>query len=1206
MRRKLRFGRWYPLVLLAGLFAAGVNPAGAAQAASQPSSHASIESGVELNRMLLLLTPSAAQQKSLLTLLAAQTTPGNASYHQWLTPTQFAARFAVSNADAAQVVAWLKGQGFQVAALPVSRGWIEFSGTAAQVQSAFGSPVQAVAGEPRYALSGSTQIPAVISSSVAGLVSLDGVLSAPAATAPVELTGTAEALAGQSSLAQTQSLTPGLAQRWLDIPTSSEESATGAGESIAVLARSNVRPEDFAAFRKSFGFPEAALEVIPAGTDPGRNRDEPAAIQAASWAGVAAPGAQIVLVAASSTNATDGIDLALAATVDGALARTIAIGYTACEPSMSATHSAFYAALYRQAAAQGMAIMAATGDSGAAACHAAGTAQPVSSGYAVNALASTPWNTAVGAVSFAPGAASPKVESLTSWQPAAETDAAFATGGGASSLYATPQWQSAAGLPLSDPGTQATHHRYLPDLSLPTAVDSTASRGLAFCYSGDTAANGCRLVTSGGSAGATALFSGIAALLAAKYGPQGNLVPNLYTLAQHTVSASAFADVTEGSARLHCAAGSPDCNESGELGFSAAQGYDLASGLGSIHADILLKDWATPQAVGTSPVTVEMTNTATTYNPSAAITLSAKVLSGSGGAIPTGTVQFYDQTVGAATGTPVTLSATGTASYQEQGQFTDGGHNIVAQYSGDSTYEAAVSQVVVITIEPSSTSLAVTPSSTTPASGATITVTGTVTSANPGATPPTGTLTVNLDGIARGTATLATVANVTSGSVSVTVPTGGSHSVQGTYSGDINYLSATSPSVTITVAKTASVTTISAMPSTLTTGVPETLTATVAPATAAVGVSYILTGTVSFYDTGSVLLGTVAVASNTAILTGVSLAATSTHTITAVYSGDTSYTASSSSPLVLASTLLPVTVTLTESNTVIAPGQPVTLSATVTPVSTPPLTAEQHPSGYLLFYANNGTTNQLISGQVPIVEGTGYSSVGSIVVPHLAAGVYVVTAQYFGDPTYGPAISNSLNLDAEDFSLSCSVTNITMVQGTTQSVTCNVASLGGLTGPIQVACAEQNPAQVGAIVCTFSPTIINSSGSTTLTVVTTAGNLSLNRDDSLPNGKHRGPPWAAAGESVALAFAGLLLSPIGRRARWFKSAGGKTLVLALLLAGLTSAGLGCGVSSGPTINSGTPLGVHTLKITAGADVGTVTVTHTTYLTVNVTAPGSTN
>ena len=58
--------------------------------------------------MLLLLAPSAAQEKALDALLTAQITPGSASYRQWLTPAQFAERFAVSAEDAAQVSAWLE------------------------------------------------------------------------------------------------------------------------------------------------------------------------------------------------------------------------------------------------------------------------------------------------------------------------------------------------------------------------------------------------------------------------------------------------------------------------------------------------------------------------------------------------------------------------------------------------------------------------------------------------------------------------------------------------------------------------------------------------------------------------------------------------------------------------------------------------------------------------------------------------------------------------------------------------------------------------------------------------------------------------------------------------------------------------------------------------------------------------------------------
>jgi hypothetical protein len=51
---------------------------------------------------------------------------------------------------------------------------------------------------------------------------------------------------------------------------------------------------------------------------------------------------------------------------------------------------------------------------------------------------------------------------------------------------------------------------------------------------------------------------------------------------------------------------------------------------------------------------------------------------------------------------------------------------------------------------------------------------------------------------------------------------------------------------------------------------------------------------------------------------------------------------------------------------------------------------------------------------------------------------------------------------------------------------------------------------------------------------------------------------------------------------------------------LGGTGLGCSNTVTLSNNGGTPLGVHTLKITAGAVVNTVTVTHIAYITVNVT------
>lgn len=1225
MRRRKRSGYWRIPLLLAGLLAAS-SLTMAAQSSGIGSGHAQTQASPTLERILLLLKPSDAQAKSLDTLLEAQQTPGNPQFHAWLSASQFADRFSVSAASAASVQSWLTNQGFAVAALPAGRQWIEFSGTVQQIEQAFGAKVvlmQEPGGAVRYKLAGTISMPPAISASVIGLASLDGSLSTATIT-PVREADTTVAALQSKAASGVSILAPQRAQSLLQFSDLQKDGVTGQGQSIAIVSRSSVGPNDYAAFRAAFGLPDLALRISTAAAGNAaaisRNGDEASTLVAASWAGVAAPSAQVVIVPAESTDATDGVDLALAAAIDGDIAPTVSIGYSNCEMAISAAHQAFYAAAYRQAAAEGISVVAAAGDSGAAACHSPLDTTPVSTGMAVNALASTPWNTAVGAVQLGADGTS-----LAAWRSGNAPGDWFASAGGISSAYAAPAWQTASGVPSADPvtvtastvlsassapqSTTRVRHRYLPDVSLPT-VGSTGTQGLAFCLGGTAVAGGCHLVSAGGSGASAAIFAGISALLNQKYGPQGTLTPNLYALSRHFQNASVgdtavpLTDVAQGSARLACTAASTGCVNS-QIGFDAAKGYDLASGLGSVNASALVNNWTVTEATGTAPATVEMTNTGgITYNPSAIITLSARVISGSGGTVPTGTVQFYDETVSADTGSPVTLDASGNASYQENGQFTVGGHNIAAIYSGDSTYAAGESQPVTINIQPSPTSLTVSPSTTTPTGGSTITVTGTVTSTNPGNSPPTGTLTVNLDGVSQGTAKLATTSSVTSGSVNVTVPTAGSHTVQGYYSGDSNYNNSTSPSVTITVAKGATVTAISATPSVLTAGVPETFTATVAPASSST-TTYSITGTISFYDGGTTLLGTAAISANTAILTGILLSTTTAHTITAVYSGDTSWTASVSSPLLLEPILLPVTVTLTSSTTVLSPGQSATLTATVTPVSPPISTAEQHPTGNVLFYA--GTT---LLGEVALTAGVGDTGVANIFVPNLPAGSYVVTAQYAGDTTYGPAVSNSLGFSVEDFTIACSVNNVTVVQGQTASVTCNVASLGGLTGPIQVACAEQNPAQQGAIACSFSPTIVQGTGQTTLTIVTTAGDISTTSRNERPRlpGAHKpspgsSPPLLPWASGTALAFAGLLFTPIGRRSRLFRSGRGRILGLILLFAGMCGAGLGCNNTSSLPTQLGTSLGVHTLKISAAAYVNTVTVTHNTYVTVDVT-PGS--
>ena len=90
-----------------------------------------------MNRMILTLRFSSSKLDELPRLLAELNDPASPNYHHWLTPEEFGERFGPSAEDIGAVTDWLVSNGFVVDEVAKGRMWINFSGSATAVESAF-------------------------------------------------------------------------------------------------------------------------------------------------------------------------------------------------------------------------------------------------------------------------------------------------------------------------------------------------------------------------------------------------------------------------------------------------------------------------------------------------------------------------------------------------------------------------------------------------------------------------------------------------------------------------------------------------------------------------------------------------------------------------------------------------------------------------------------------------------------------------------------------------------------------------------------------------------------------------------------------------------------------------------------------------------------------------------------------------------------
>lgn len=364
-----------------------------------------------MRRMLLVLKRSPEQEAELRRVLDEQQTKSSPNFHKWLTPQEFGGRFGPADADVQAVTGWLTSEGFQVGRVAAGRTVIEFSGTAGQVRRAFHTEIHrfVVKGQEQaeaWANTNDPQIPAALAPVVKGLASLNNfprrsMLRRLGAVQRSKVTGELKPLFNLNTVG-----VPNYAVGPTDFATIYNllplwnAGVDGTGVAIAIVAQTDINPQDVADFRNMFGLSVNPPNIIYNGPNPGLGPDEGEGDLDAQWSGAVATGATIDFVVSESTETSAGVDLSALYIVDNNLAPVMSESYGACELFLGDGGNAFYYYLWEQAAAQGITVMVAAGDAGSAGCDNFNTQLASVYGPMVSGFASTPFNVAVGGTDF--------------------------------------------------------------------------------------------------------------------------------------------------------------------------------------------------------------------------------------------------------------------------------------------------------------------------------------------------------------------------------------------------------------------------------------------------------------------------------------------------------------------------------------------------------------------------------------------------------------------------------------------------------------------------------------------------------------------------------------------------------------------------------------------------------------------------------------
>jgi subtilase family serine protease len=551
-------------VLLAAIAAASLACSGSPVTTDAPSPAPAVPSASTAADEPVRIGPTADTEQVSFTLglrvddaavarfLGAVNDPRSAEYRRFLSAAEFGARFGVGDNAIARIVEWATQAGLSATAVP-QRTSISVRGTVAAVNRLLGVTLvdwETPEGDRFHRAEGSPTVPAGLQKAIADVIGLDTEPTVGPAFGHGPILAAGVPGGG---------LVPSTVARAYEIEQLHAAGILGQGQTIAILSLDALTPADVDRFDDKFDIDGPPVEIIkiPGALEEAGDETAEVALDVQVVRGIA-PQAQILDYEGPKTGAGIG-DLIARIVADGR-ADIVSVSWGGCEKFMNSGITSSVERELTAAAAAGISVFIASGDNGAFGCRRwPVSGDPFDRDISANAgwPASSPNVITVGGTFLSTRQDGSYLDEAGWEEPLTMTGG----GGGLSTIYDRPSWQSGFGVD----NAESNGMRQLPDVA--AAADPTS--GFAIEYT-EPSLGGVTQATVGGTSAATPLWAAAMTLtrqLAESRGVDGlgALAPALYQIAGEQPPGAVFHDVIRGGNLLH----------------EAGPGWDYATGLGT-------------------------------------------------------------------------------------------------------------------------------------------------------------------------------------------------------------------------------------------------------------------------------------------------------------------------------------------------------------------------------------------------------------------------------------------------------------------------------------------------------------------------------------------------------------------------------------------------------------------------------------------------